>query len=108
MLRPLMVSLLALLSKDSIMLVILLFTDWSFALAPDRRSCGRIVLPRNVNLSEKLSLLRPYKSSWTMSSSEKVKFIGIILDLAGDILRPETELKRLKRSRMLVMLVLSL
>ena len=103
-----MVSLLALLSKDSIMLVILLFTNWSFALAPDRRSCGRIVLPRKVKLSEKLSLLRPYNSSWAMSSSEKVKFMGIILDLAGDILRPETELKRLKRSSMLVMLVLSL
>ena len=78
-LRPLMVSFLALLSKDSIILVILLFTDWSFSLAPDRRSCGRIVLPRKVKLSENFSMLRP-----------------------------ETELKRLKRSRMLVMLVLSL
>ena len=65
------------------------------------------MLPRKVKLSEKLSLLRPYNSSWTMSSSEKVKFMGIILDLAGDILRPETELKRLKRSRMLVIIVLS-
>ena len=78
-LRPLMVSLLALLSKDSIMLVILLFTDWSFALAPDRRSCGRIVFPRNAKLSEKLSLLRPYNSRLTMSSFEKVKYTGIIL-----------------------------
>ena len=44
----------------------------------------------------------------TMSSCEKVKFMGIILDLAGDILRPETRLNCLNKSSMLVMLVLSL
>ena len=66
------------------------------------------MFPRKVKLSEKLSLLSPYASRLTMSSFENVKFIGNILDFAGDILRPETELKRLKRSSMLVILVLSL
>ena len=107
-LRTLIVSFLALLSKYSIMLVIFHLTNWSFALAPDRRSCGWIEFPRKVKLSEKLSLLRPYASRLAMSSCEKVKFMGIILDFAGDILRPETKLKRLKRSSILVMLVLSL
>ena len=39
-----------------------------------------------------------------MSAFEKLKLIGIIFDLAGEILRPEKVLNFLKRSRMFVML----
>ena len=39
-----------------------------------------------------------------MSALEKLYLIGIILDFAGEILRPEKVLNFLKRSRMFVML----
>ena len=55
-----------------------------------------------------LSLLSPQASRLAKLSFENVKLIGIILNFAWDILKPETELKRLKRSSMLVMLLLSL
>ena len=58
---------------------------------------------------KKLSVLIPVYNEKNMRSfCEKVKFMGIILDLAGDILRPETRLNCLNKSSMLVMLVLSL
>jgi hypothetical protein len=57
--RPLIVSFLVLLSKDSIMFVNLFFSSLSLAIAPDRRSSGTIMFPRKVKLSEKLSLLSP-------------------------------------------------
>ena len=53
---PLIVSLLALLSKDSIMFVILLFSSSSVVLAPDNRLSGRIMFPRKV----KCHLLKNY------------------------------------------------
>ena len=39
-----------------------------------------------------------------MSALKKLKLIGIIFDIAGEILRPEKVLNFLKRSRMIVML----
>ena len=65
-----------------------LFFQLKFLLAPDERSYDWIVFPREVKVSEKLSLLSPYVSRLTMSSFENVKFIGIILDFAGYIFRP--------------------
>ena len=49
-----------------------------------------------------ISFFRPYFSSISVSAFEKLKLIGIVFDLAGEILRPEKVLNFLKRSRMFV------
>ena len=67
--RPLMVSFLALLSKDSIMLVILFFSNSSFVLAPDKRS-SRGPSERKVHLlsAPKLNLkFRIRRTKWEMN-----------------------------------------